>query len=73
MQFDIWLTFVAASVVLLLIPESTLLLVLSDALLADRLRDIIARLSVLSLFTALGGVTLVIMGVFLAASRRSTA
>jgi len=73
MQFDIWLTFVAAFVLLLLILGPTLLLILSYALLADRLRDIIARQSVLSLLTRLGGVMLVIMGVFSAASRRSTA
>jgi threonine/homoserine/homoserine lactone efflux protein len=73
MQFDIWLTFVAAFVVLLLILGPTLLLILSYALLADRLRDIIARQSVLSLLTRFGGVMLIIMGVFSAASRRSTA
>ena len=82
MPLDLWLTFVAASIVLLMIPGPTILLVLSYALskgrsvalayalLADRLRRTIGRASVITGLTRTGGAALVAMGVGTAVLRR---
>jgi threonine/homoserine/homoserine lactone efflux protein len=80
MPFDLWLTFAAASMALLLIPGPTVLLILSYALskgrsvavAADRLRHVIARPSIITWITRAGGTALVAMGILTATLRRST-
>jgi threonine/homoserine/homoserine lactone efflux protein len=63
MPLDLWLTFVAASIALLLIPGPTVLLVLSYAL--SKGRNVAVALA--------AGVALISMGILTSILRRTTA
>lgn len=71
MALDLWLAFVAASTAPVLIPEPTLPLVLSYALLAERLRQTIRKPGVIVWLARGGGEALIGMGAMTAALRRN--